>query len=226
MRQGRGARELDVAVGQAGHADLRGAGHLVRRRRDLRRRCRARTTPMRMATTTLLWCASADFQKILSQHVELYEALLRLQLRGACACCSALVEDLNTLPLRARLAKQILHLVRSYGVPAAEATRCASACSWRRKNWRSCWARRASASTRSSRRMEREDAIRIEPARPRGAVDRDKLMRDRRSRLTETSTMQRHDPGLRQLHRHPSRSPAPSPSPTSHALRRRALEPG
>ncbi|MCB2008115.1 MAG: winged helix-turn-helix domain-containing protein, partial [Rhodoferax sp.] len=27
-----------------------------------------------------------------------------------------LVEDLNTLPLRARLAKQLLHLVRSYGV--------------------------------------------------------------------------------------------------------------
>src|SRR2546427_10742489 len=28
----------------------------------------------------------------------------------------SLVEDLNTLPLRARLAKQLLHLVRSYGV--------------------------------------------------------------------------------------------------------------
>jgi CRP-like cAMP-binding protein len=27
------------------------------------------------------------------------------------------VEDLNTLPLRARLAKQLIHLVRSYGVP-------------------------------------------------------------------------------------------------------------
>src|SRR2546427_12773742 len=27
----------------------------------------------------------------------------------------SLVEDLNTLPLRARLAKQLLHLVRSYG---------------------------------------------------------------------------------------------------------------
>jgi CRP/FNR family transcriptional regulator, cyclic AMP receptor protein len=28
------------------------------------------------------------------------------------------VEDLNTLPLRARLAKQLTHLVRSYGVPS------------------------------------------------------------------------------------------------------------
>ena len=29
-----------------------------------------------------------------------------------------LVEDLNTLPLRARLAKQLTHLLRSYGVPS------------------------------------------------------------------------------------------------------------
>jgi len=29
-----------------------------------------------------------------------------------------LVEDLNTLPLRSRLAKQLLHLGRSYGVPS------------------------------------------------------------------------------------------------------------
>lgn len=28
------------------------------------------------------------------------------------------MEDLNTLPLRARLAKQLLHLVRSYGAPS------------------------------------------------------------------------------------------------------------
>ena len=34
------------------------------------------------------------------------------------ARAQGLVEDLNTLPLRARLAKQLLHLVRSYGVPS------------------------------------------------------------------------------------------------------------
>jgi CRP/FNR family transcriptional regulator, cyclic AMP receptor protein len=28
------------------------------------------------------------------------------------------VEDLNTLPLRARLAKQLVHLARTYGVPS------------------------------------------------------------------------------------------------------------
>ena len=38
LRQGRGARELDLDLRQAGHADLCRAGHLVRRRRDLRRR--------------------------------------------------------------------------------------------------------------------------------------------------------------------------------------------
>ncbi|MFM2262157.1 MAG: hypothetical protein RI959_833 [Pseudomonadota bacterium] len=66
--------------------------------------------------TTLLGVARSDFQKILAQHVELYEALMRLQARRI-RTLFGLVEDLNTLPLRARLAKQLLHLVRSYGVP-------------------------------------------------------------------------------------------------------------
>ena len=102
--------------------------------------------------TTILCVARADFQKILATHVELYEALMRLQARRI-RSLFGLVEDLNTLPLRARLAKQLVHLVRSYGVPNwPTAARCASACNWRRKNWRSCWAPRASASTRNSRR--------------------------------------------------------------------------
>ena len=66
--------------------------------------------------TTTLNVARADFQKILSAHVELYEALMRLQARRI-RQLFGLVEDLNTLPLRARLAKQLTHLVRSYGVP-------------------------------------------------------------------------------------------------------------
>jgi CRP-like cAMP-binding protein len=60
--------------------------------------------------------AKADFQKILSQHVEFYDAMLRLQARRI-RQLFGLVEDLNTLPLRSRLAKQLLHLARSYGVP-------------------------------------------------------------------------------------------------------------
>ena len=43
--------------------------------------------------------------------------MLRLQARRI-RILFGLVEDLNTLPLRARLAKQLLHLVRSYGVPS------------------------------------------------------------------------------------------------------------
>ena len=67
--------------------------------------------------TTTLCVTRSDLRKILSQHVELYEALLRLHARRI-RQLFGLVEDLNTLPLRARLAKQLLHLVRSYGVPS------------------------------------------------------------------------------------------------------------
>ena len=66
---------------------------------------------------TILCVAKADFKKILATHVELYEAMLRLHARRI-RQLYGLVEDLNTLPLRARLAKQLLHLVRSYGVPS------------------------------------------------------------------------------------------------------------
>ena len=67
---------------------------------------------------TTLFCVSRnDFQKVLAAHVELYEALMRLQARRI-RTLFGLVEDLNTLPLRARLAKQLLHLARSYGIPS------------------------------------------------------------------------------------------------------------
>ena len=66
--------------------------------------------------TTILCVTRSDFQKILLQHTELYEALMRLQARRI-RLLFGQVEDLNTLPLRARLAKQLVHLVRSYGVP-------------------------------------------------------------------------------------------------------------
>ncbi len=67
--------------------------------------------------SSILCVAKADFKKILALHAELYEALLRLQSRRI-RQLFGLVEDLNALPLRARLAKQLLHLVRSYGVPS------------------------------------------------------------------------------------------------------------
>jgi CRP-like cAMP-binding protein len=58
--------------------------------------------------------ARADFQKILASHVEFYQAMLQLNARRI-RQLYGLVEDLNTLPLRARLAKQLVHLARSYG---------------------------------------------------------------------------------------------------------------
>ncbi len=69
--------------------------------------------------TTVVCVAKADFKKILANHAELYEALLRLHARRI-RQLYGLVEDLNTLPLRARLAKQLIHLARSYGVPSLD----------------------------------------------------------------------------------------------------------
>jgi CRP/FNR family transcriptional regulator, cyclic AMP receptor protein len=126
--------------------------------------------------TTLLCVSRNDFQKILAQHVELYDALLRLQARRI-RTLFGLVEDLNTLPLRARLAKQLLHLVRSYGVP------CLSNGSESRIGLQLAQEELAQLLGASRQRvnqelktMEREEAIRIEPG---GLVVRDRaqLMR-------------------------------------------------
>ena len=64
--------------------------------------------------TTLVCLDKEDFHRILSTHIEFYDALLRLQAHRV-RRIYGLVEDLNTLPLRARLAKQLLHLSRGYG---------------------------------------------------------------------------------------------------------------
>lgn len=69
--------------------------------------------------TTTVCVSRADFKSILGQHVELYEALLRLHARRIRQLFS-LVEDLNTLPLRARLAKRLLQLLHNYGVPTGD----------------------------------------------------------------------------------------------------------
>jgi CRP/FNR family cyclic AMP-dependent transcriptional regulator len=72
--------------------------------------------------TTLLAVRKPDFKDILAQHVELYDALLRLNCRRL-RLMFDVVEDLNTRPLAARLAKQVLLLARSYGVPQGEEIR-------------------------------------------------------------------------------------------------------
>ncbi len=88
LRQGRGARELDGGVGQAGHADLRRAGHLVRRRGDVRRgpahaRCLcARRHDHRSCV------ARADFQKILVEPRRALRSADAAAGDGASASCS------------------------------------------------------------------------------------------------------------------------------------------
>jgi CRP-like cAMP-binding protein len=73
-------------------------------------------------STTLLVVRKSDFKELLSQHVELYDALLRLNCRRL-RLMFDVVEDLNTKPLASRLAKQILLLARSYGIHDGEVIR-------------------------------------------------------------------------------------------------------
>jgi len=72
--------------------------------------------------TTLLSVRKADFKSLLATHVELYDALLRLNCRRLRLLFDA-VEDLATRPLGSRLAKQILLLARSYGVAQGDEIR-------------------------------------------------------------------------------------------------------
>jgi CRP/FNR family transcriptional regulator, cyclic AMP receptor protein len=72
--------------------------------------------------TTLLTVRKADFKELLAQHVELYDALLRLNCRRLRLMFDT-IEDLNTRPLAARLAKQVLLLARAYGIEQGEEIR-------------------------------------------------------------------------------------------------------
>ena len=113
--------------------------------------------------TTILCVARADFHKILAQHPELYDALLKLQARRI-RLLFGQVEDLNTLPLRARLAKQLGHLVRSYGVPSLSSNN-----EWRitlqlaQEELAQLLGASRQRVNQELKTMEREDIIRIEP---------------------------------------------------------------
>ncbi|WP_299792404.1 Crp/Fnr family transcriptional regulator [Ramlibacter sp.] len=126
--------------------------------------------------TTMLMVTRADLQKILSQHVELYEALLRLHARRI-RQLFGLVEDLNTLPLRARLAKQLIHLVRSYGVPSlADAREVRIGLQLAQEELAQLLGASRQRVNQELKQMEREEVIRIEPG---GLVvrNRENLMR-------------------------------------------------
>jgi CRP-like cAMP-binding protein len=121
--------------------------------------------------TTILCVAKADFKKILALHVELYEALLRLHSRRI-RQLYGLVEDLNTLPLRARLAKQLLHLVRSYGVPSlSDASEARIGLQLAQEELAQLLGASRQRVNQELKSMEREGAIRIEQA---GLVIRDR----------------------------------------------------
>jgi CRP-like cAMP-binding protein len=125
--------------------------------------------------TTTLNVAKADFKKILSQHVEFYEAMLRLQSRRI-RQLYGLVEDLNTLPLRARLAKQLNHLVRSYGVPSlSDAKAIRISLQLAQEELAQLLGASRQRVNQELKQMERELIIRIEPG---GLVvlDRDALL--------------------------------------------------
>ena len=126
--------------------------------------------------STILCVARADFKKILATHVELYEAMLRLHARRI-RQLFGLVEDLNTLPLRARLAKQLVHLVRSYGVPSlADAREMRISLHLAQEELAQLLGASRQRVNQELKAMEREESIRIEPG---GLVirNRDALMR-------------------------------------------------
>lgn len=132
--------------------------------------------------TTVLCVSKADFHKILAQHVELYEALLRLHARRI-RQLYGLVEDLNTLPLRARLAKQLLHLVRSYGVPSlANYGEVRIGLQLAQEELAQLLGASRQRVNQELKSMEREEAIRIEPG---GLVVR---KRDALMRIAESDT--------------------------------------
>ena len=113
--------------------------------------------------STILCVAKADFRKILATHVELYEAMLRLHARRI-RQLFGLVEDLNTLPLRARLAKQLLHLVRSYGVPSlSDGREIRISLQLAQEELAQLLGASRQRVNQELKSMEREKAIRIEP---------------------------------------------------------------
>lgn len=112
--------------------------------------------------TTLLVVRKPDFKELLAQHVELYEALLRLNCRRL-RLMFDLVEDLNTKPLSARLAKQLLLLARSYGIAQGEEIRIGLALA--QEDLAQMLGASRQRVNQELKGFEREGAVRVEPTR-------------------------------------------------------------
>jgi len=122
--------------------------------------------------TTLLVVRKADFKDLLAHNVELYDALLRLNCRRLRLLFDT-VEDLNTLPLAARLAKQILLLARSYGIQEGDEIRVGLQLA--QEDIAQLLGASRQRVNQELKGFEREGAVRIEPTRL-VVLSRDKLL--------------------------------------------------
>lgn len=112
--------------------------------------------------TTLLVVSKADFHDLLSRHVELYDALLRLNCRRLRLMFDHF-EDLNTRPLQARLARQILLLAKSYGVPRGEEIRIGLGLA--QEDLAQLLGASRQRVNQELKQLERDGALRVEPTR-------------------------------------------------------------
>ncbi len=122
--------------------------------------------------TTLLVVRKADFKDLLAHNIELYDALLRLNCRRLRLLFDT-VEDLNTLPLASRLAKQILLLARSYGIAQGEEIRIGLQLA--QEDLAQLLGASRQRVNQELKGFERDGAVRIEPTRL-VVLSRDKLL--------------------------------------------------
>ncbi len=122
--------------------------------------------------TTVLTVRKPDFRALLAAHSELYEALLRLNCRRL-RLMFDMIEDLNTRPLAARLAKQVLLLARSYGVTEGDETRIGLQLA--QEDLAQLLGASRQRVNQELKAFEREGAVRVEPTRL-VVLDRDKLL--------------------------------------------------
>ena len=122
--------------------------------------------------TTLLVVRKPDFQDLLRRHVELYDALLRLNCRRLRLMFNQF-EDLNTRPLQARLARQLLLLAKSYGIAQGEEIRIGLALA--QEDLAQLLGASRQRVNQELKGFEREGAVRVEPTRL-VVLSREKLM--------------------------------------------------
>jgi len=123
--------------------------------------------------TTLLVVRKPDFKELLAQHVELYDALLRLNCRRLRLMFNQF-EDLNTRPLQARLAKQIILLAKSYGIEQGEEIRIGLQLA--QEDLAQLLGASRQRVNQELKGFERDGAVRVEPTRL-VVLSREKLLR-------------------------------------------------